>query len=381
MRSGKKTKKIKITFAMKKILRYVLIIALVAGVVFTFVYLWKKSRPKKEVYELVVPEKGNIEQKTVATGKVEPRDEVAIVPQISGIVSELYKEAGQMVQVGEIIARIKVIPEMGTLNAAESRVTQANLNLTQARRVFDRTKELYESKVVVREEYENVETQLKLAQEELRNAQDNLEIVRDGIAKRSSEASNTQIRSTISGMILDVPVKVGNSVIQANTFNAGTTIATVADMNDMIFRGNIDETEVGRIREGMPLDITIGALQEQHFNAVLEYISPKSTENNGAILFEIKAAVSVPEDVFVRAGYSANAQIILDSRYDVLVIPESAVVFKEDKTFVNVFKGMDGDKQLFEEKEVVLGLSDGISVEIKEGLNTEEQIRGTLITE
>jgi HlyD family secretion protein len=381
MRSGKKTKKIKITFAMKKILRYVLIIALVAGVVFTFVYLWKKSRPKKEVYELVVPEKGNIEQKTVATGKVEPRDEVAIVPQISGIVSELYKEAGQMVQVGEIIARIKVIPEMGTLNAAESRVTQANLNLTQARRVFDRTKELYESKVVVREEYENVETQLKLAQEELRNAQDNLEIVRDGIAKRSSEASNTQIRSTISGMILDVPVKVGNSVIQANTFNAGTTIATVADMNDMIFRGNIDETEVGRIREGMPLDITIGALQEQHFKAVLEYISPKSTENNGAILFEIKAAVSVPEDVFVRAGYSANAQIILDSRYDVLVIPESAVVFKEDKTFVNVFKGMDGDKQLFEEKEVVLGLSDGISVEIKEGLNTEEQIRGTLITE
>ena len=183
---------------MKKILRYVLIIALVAGVVFTFVYLWKKSRPKKEVYELVVPEKGNIEQKTVATGKVEPRDEVAIVPQISGIVSELYKEAGQMVQVGEIIARIKVIPEMGTLNAAESRVTQANLNLTQARRVFDRTKELYESKVVVREEYENVETQLKLAQEELRNAQDNLEIVRDWIAKRSSEASNTQIRSTIS---------------------------------------------------------------------------------------------------------------------------------------------------------------------------------------
>ncbi|HOO68876.1 MAG: efflux RND transporter periplasmic adaptor subunit [Bacteroidales bacterium] len=366
---------------MKKILRYVLIIALVAGVVFTFVYLWKKSRPKKEVYELVVPEKGNIEQKTVATGKVEPRDEVAIVPQISGIVSELYKEAGQMVQVGEIIARIKVIPEMGTLNAAESRVTQANLNLTQARRVFDRTKELYESKVVVREEYENVETQLKLAQEELRNAQDNLEIVRDGIAKRSSEASNTQIRSTISGMILDVPVKVGNSVIQANTFNAGTTIATVADMNDMIFRGNIDETEVGRIREGMPLDITIGALQEQHFKAVLEYISPKSTENNGAILFEIKAAVSVPEDVFVRAGYSANAQIILDSRYDVLVIPESAVVFKEDKTFVNVFKGMDGDEQLFEEKEVVLGLSDGISVEIKEGLNTEEQIRGTLITE
>lgn len=194
---------------MKKILRYVLIAALVAGVVFTFVYLWKKSRPQKEVYELVVPANGNIEQKTVATGKVEPRDEVAIVPQISGIVSDLYKEAGQMVSVGEIIARIKVIPEMGTLNAAESRVTQANLNLEQAQRVYDRTSELYDAKVVVREEYEKVETQLKLAGEELRNAQDNLEIVRDGIAKRSSAASNTQIRSTISGMILDVPVKVG----------------------------------------------------------------------------------------------------------------------------------------------------------------------------
>lgn len=366
---------------MKKILRYVLIAALVAGVIFTFVYLWKKSRPKKEVYELVVPTIGNIEQKTVATGKVEPRDEVAIVPQISGIVSDLSKEAGQMVTVGEIIARIKVIPEMGTLNAAESRVTQSELNLNQAQRIFDRTKELYQAGVVVQEEFENEETRLKLAHEELRNAQDNLEIVRDGIAKRSSETSNTQIRATISGMILDVPVKVGNSVIQANTFNAGTTIATVADMNDMIFRGNIDETEVGRIRAGMPLDITIGALQEQHFNAVLEYISPKSTENNGAILFEIKAAVAVPEDVFVRAGYSANAQIILDSRYDVLVIPESAVVFKDDKTFVNVFNGMDGDKQLFEEKEVILGLSDGINVEIKEGLTTDEQIRGTLITE
>ena len=345
MQSEKKINRIN-RYMMKKILRYVLIAALVAGVVFTFVYLWKKSRPQKEVYELVVPANGNIEQKTVATGKVEPRDEVAIVPQISGIVSDLYKEA---------------------------QWREAWMGL------LDRTRELYDAKVVVREEYEKVETQLKLAGEELRNAQDNLEIVRDGIAKRSSAASNTQIRSTISGMILDVPVKVGNSVIQANTFNAGTSIATVADMNDMIFRGNIDETEVGRIREGMPLDITIGALQDQHFQAVLEYISPKSTENNGAILFEIKAALTVPDNVFVRAGYSANAEIILDSRYDVLVIPESSVIFRDGGSFVNVFQGMDGDKQLFEEKPVVLGLSDGIQVEVREGLTTEDQIRGMSI--
>ena len=230
---------------------------------------------------------------------------------------------------------------------------------------------MYQAGVVVQEEYDNVETQLKLAGEELRNAQDHLEIVRDGIASRSSQTSNTQIRSTISGMILDVPVKVGNSVIQANTFNAGTTIATIADMNDMIFRGNIDETEVGRIREGMPLDITIGAIQDHHFEAVLEYISPKSTENNGAILFEIKAAVTVPDSIFVRAGYSANAGIILESSY---------VVFLDGGSFVNVFTGMDGDKQLFEEKPVVLGLSDGIQVEIKEGLTTEDQVRGVLVT-
>ncbi len=364
---------------MKKVLRYFLIAALVAGVFFTFFYLWKKSQPKQEVYELFVPRPGDIELKTVATGKVEPRDEVAIVPQISGIVSELYKEPGEMAKAGEIIARIQVIPEMGVLNAAESRVTQAGLNLNQTQKVFDRTHELYKAGVVVPEEYENTETQLKLAREELRNAQDNLEIVRDGIVSRSSAASNTQIRSTISGMILDIPVKVGNSVIQANTFNAGTTIATVADMNDMLFHGNIDETEVGRIREGMSLDITIGALQDQHFQAVLEYISPKSTENNGAILFEIKAAVSIPQSVFIRAGYSANAEIILDSRYNVLVIPESSVEFRNGDTFVKVYEKTEGDKQVFSDRQVVTGLSDGIYIEVIEGLTTEDKVRGTLI--
>lgn len=182
-------------------------------------------------------------------------------------------------------------------------------------------------------------------------------------------------------MILDIPIKVGNSVIQANTFNAGTTIATIADMNDMLFHGNIDETEVGRIKEGMLLDITIGALQDQHFDAVLEYISPKSTESNGAILFEIKAAVTIPKSVFVRAGYSANAEIILDSRYNVLVIPESSVEFRNGDTFVKVYEKMDGDKQVFSDRQVITGLSDGIHIEIKEGLTTEDKVRGTLITQ
>jgi HlyD family secretion protein len=234
---------------------------------------------------------------------------------------------------------------------------------------------------VVQEEYENTETRLQLAQEELRNAQDNLEIVRDGIVSRFSTAGNTQIRATISGMILEVPVKVGNSVIQANTFNAGTTIATVADMNDMLFQGTIDETEVGRIREGMPLEITVGALQDQRFKAILEYISPKSTESNGAVLFEIKAAVTLPEQIFIRAGYSANAEIILDSRHNVLVIPEGVVEFRNGETYVQVFEGMDKDKQLFSDRQVVTGLSDGIHIEIKEGLTPEDVVRGALLTQ
>lgn len=366
---------------MKKVLRYFLLILLAAGVLFTFYFLWKKARPQKQVYELHTPVLGDIEQKTVVTGKIEPRDLVAIVPQISGIVSDLYKQPGQMAKAGDVIARIKVIPQMEVLNAAESRVTQARLNLHQEEKVFARTKELYQSGVVVQEEYENTETRLQLAQEELRNAQDNLEIVRDGIVSRFSTAGNTQIRATISGMILEVPVKVGNSVIQANTFNAGTTIATVADMNDMLFQGTIDETEVGRIREGMPLEITVGALQDQRFKAILEYISPKSTESNGAVLFEIKAAVTLPEQIFIRAGYSANAEIILDSRHYVLVIPEGVVEFRNGETYVQVFEGMDKDKQLFSDRQVVTGLSDGIHIEIKEGLTPEDVVRGALLTQ
>lgn len=361
---------------MKKVFRTILFVVLGLLIIGTFVFLWKKSRPKVTSYEIVTPQTMTIQKKTVATGKVEPRDEVAIVPQISGIVSALYKEAGQYVKEGELIAKIQVIPEMGTLNSAEAQVTKAKLNLEQTQREFDRTKALYEKKVVTKEEYEKEETNLAIAKQDLQTAQDYLEIVRDGIAKRSASFSTTNIRSTISGMILDIPVKVGNSVIQANTFNAGTTIATVADMSNMIFRGNIDETEVGRIKEGMDLLITVGAIQGEKFNAVLEYISPKSTEENGAILFEIKAAVKIPDDTFIRAGYSANAEIILDSRENVMSVPESTISFSGDSTFVEVFTGMDGKSQKFEKKHVELGLSDGINVEILSGVTTEDQLKG-----
>ena len=343
--------------------------------IWTFVFLWKKSRPVKVEYQIVTPVVGIIEKKTVATGKVEPRDEVLIKPQISGIVSEVCKEAGQSVKAGEVLAKVKVIPEMGTLSAAESRVNVAQINLRQTQKEYDRTKELYKGKVIASEEFERAETEWMRAKEELQNAQDNLEIVRDGIAKRSSQFSNTQIRATITGMILDVPIKVGNSVIQSNNFNDGTTIATIADMSDMIFKGKIDETEVGRIKEGMPLTLTIGALQDMKFNAILEYISPKSIEENGAILFEIKAAAEVPDSVFVRAGYSANAEIILDRCQEVLTIPESTVEFQQDSTFVQVVTAEEPELEL-QRRYVKLGLSDGINIQVKEGLTTSDKIRG-----
>lgn len=360
---------------MKKYIKFIFIGLFVFVLIWTFVFLWKKSRPVKVEYQIVSPVVGTIEKKTVATGKVEPRDEVLIKPQISGIVSEVCKEAGQSVRAGEVLAKVKVIPEMGTLSAAESRVNVAQINLRQTQKEYDRTQELYKGKVIASEEFEKAETELMRAKEELQNAQDNLEIVRDGIARRSSQFSNTQIRATITGMILDVPIKAGNSVIQSNNFNDGTTIATIADMSDMIFKGKIDETEVGRIKEGMPLTLTIGALQDMKFHAVLEYISPKSIEENGAILFEIKAAAEVPDSVFVRAGYSANAEIILDRCQDVLTIPESTVEFRQDSTFVQVVMAEEPELKL-QRRFVKLGLSDGISIQVKEGLTVSDKIRG-----
>ncbi|MDR0981634.1 MAG: efflux RND transporter periplasmic adaptor subunit [Culturomica sp.] len=360
---------------MRKYLKFVFLGLFVLILIWTFWFLWKKSQPEKVVYETVKPEIASIQKKTVATGKVEPRDEVLIKPQISGIVSEVYKEAGQPVKSGEVIAKVMVIPEMGTLNAAETEVNLAKISLEQSQKEYDRTKKLFDSKVIAQEEMDQQETALQRSKEQLRNAQDNLEIVRDGIAKRSSQFSNTQIRATITGMILDVPIKVGNSVIQSNNFNDGTTIASIADMSDMIFVGKIDETEVGRVKEGMQLSLTVGALQSMKFNATLEYISPKSIEENGAILFEIKAAAEIPDTVFVRAGYSANAEIILDSRDSVLSIPESTVEFVQDSSFVYVLT-KETPEPVYEKKYVKLGLSDGIKVEILSGIIADDKIRG-----
>lgn len=354
-----------------------LIMAALVAVVFigTFVFLYQKSQPKPVVYSEFTPKITDISKVTVITGKIEPRDEVSVKPQISGIITHLYKQAGDMVSAGEVIAKVKVIPDMGQLSSAEARVRLAGINLKQAQVDFDREESLYRQRLVSEEEYDKQKQALSQAREEMAAAQDALEVVRDGVSKSNANASSTLIRSTISGLILDVPVKVGNTVVLSNTFNDGTTIATVANMNDLIFRGNIDETEVGRLVEGMPMKITVGALQDLRFDAVLEYVSPKAVENNGANQFEVKAAVTAVRDGKIRSGYSANAEIVLAKAEGVLSVPESAIEFSGDSTFVYVVGGT-GEQKTYRRTQVVTGLSDGVNIEIKSGITTKDKVRG-----
>ena len=354
-----------------------LIMAALIAVVFigTFVFLYQKSQPKPVVYSEFTPKVTDISKVTVITGKIEPRDEVSVKPQISGIITHLYKQAGDMVSAGEVIAKVKVIPDMGQLSSAEARVRLAGINLKQAQVDFDREASLYRQRLVSEEEYDKQKQALSQAREEMAAAQDALEVVRDGVSKSNANASSTLIRSTISGLILDVPVKVGNTVVLSNTFNDGTTIATVANMNDLIFRGNIDETEVGRLVEGMPMKITVGALQDLRFDAVLEYVSPKAVENNGANQFEVKAAVTAVRDGKIRSGYSANAEIVLAKAEGVLSVPESAIEFSGDSTFVYVVGGT-GEQKTYRRTQVVTGLSDGVNIEIKSGITTKDKVRG-----
>ena len=354
-----------------------LIVAAIVAVIFigTFVFLYQKSQPTPVVYSEFTPEVKDIQKTTVITGKIEPRNEITVKPQISGIITDLYKEAGEMVQEGEVIAKEKVINDIGQLSSAEARVRLADINLKQAQVDFSREEALYKQKLVSADEYDKIKQTLKQAKEELVAAQDALDVVRNGVSKSNASASSTLIRSTITGLILDVPVKVGNTVVLSNTFNDGTTIATVANMNDLIFRGNIDETEVGRLVEGMPMKITIGALQDLSFEANLEYVSPKAVESNGANQFEVKAAVHVMKSGKIRSGYSANAEIVLAKASKVLSIPESAIEFSGDSTFVYIVKG-EGEKKTYDRRAVTTGLSDGVSIEIKKGITAKDKVRG-----
>ena len=354
-----------------------LIIAAIIALIFigTFVFLWQKSQPKEVVYNEFTPKMEDIQKTTIITGKIEPRNEVNIKPQISGIITDLYKDPGDYVNAGDVIAKVKVIPDMGQLSSAEARVRLSEINLKQAQVNFEREENLYNQKLVSADEYDKVKQALHQAKEEKLAAEDALQVVRDGVSKSNASASSTLIRSTISGRILDIPVKVGNMVILSNNFNDGTTIASVANMNDLIFRGNIDETEVGQLVNDMPMKITIGALQDLKFDAALEYISPKAVESNGANQFEIKAAVKLAEGGKIRSGYSANAEIVLSSANKVLSVPESAIEFSGDSTFVYVIKG-EGKEKTYERTQVTTGLSDGVNIEIKKGLTVKDKVRG-----
>ena len=365
---------------MKKARKWILLAILTVVVAGVFMYLWKQSRSKEVKYETKVVAVGTIQKTTIVTGKIEPRDEVEIKPQISGIITELYKQAGDKVRVGDAIAKIKVIPDMAQLNSAESRVRLAKYNLENSHQVFERDSMLLAQEVIAHETYEKSRLQYISNLEELQAAEDHLSITRDGVAKKAeTDFTNTIVKSTITGTVLDVPVKVGNSVVLTNTFNDGTTIATVADMQDLLFVGSIDETEVGKLREGMRMDLVIGALNDQRFTATLEYIAPKGTEQNGAMMFEIKGAATIPDTVIIRAGYSANAEIVLNERVNVLTIPEANVEMEDNKSFVQLIT--DTTTQEVTRTEIQTGLSDGLTIEVTEGLNEGDIIRGNQITQ
>lgn len=360
---------------MKKFLKIALWVLVAALFIGTFVYLFMNSRGKKTEYELVAPtDTLTISKSTLLTGTIEPRDEIEIKPQISGIISEIMVEAGNLVKEGDIIARIKVIAEESQLSSAQNRVAVAESALELQKAKSARTAELYEKKYVSREEYEESQNALRNARIELSAAKDALSIVRDGVSATNAQGSNTLVRATITGLVLDVPVKVGSSVIQSNTFNDGTTIAKVADMNDLIFKGKVDETEVGLLSVGQPMTITIGALQDVSSEATIEYISPKAESENGTNTFEIKAAVSLPGVKDLRAGYSANASVVLREVSGAMSVPEAVVEFEGDKAYVYVLT--DGKKQTFERRPIQTGLSDGINIEITGGIDASDKLRG-----
>jgi len=356
---------------MKKFLKISMVVVLIALVGWVFFYLYKQTKKSPVVFETEQPEVINIIKKTVATGSIVPRREIQIKPQESGIINEIYVQPGDEVKEGDLIAKIQIIPEMIQVNEAETRLEKARLAYENAKIEFEKSKELYQNKVIPESQFLSDKLTFETSRQDLESAKNNLELIKEGVIKKAGAQTNTLIRSTTTGMVLDVPVEVGNSVIKSNTFNDGTTVAIVADMGEMVFEGMVDETEVGKIKEGMQLLLTIGALDQEEFKANLEFISPKGVEENGAIQFEIKAAVELQEGSFIRAGYSATADIVLDRRDSVLAIKEKLITFKEDSTFVEVMT----EPQVFEKRLIQTGLSDGINIEVKEGLTEEDKIK------
>lgn len=356
---------------MKTFFKILAVLLLIGVFGYTIYFLYQKSQTKPVIYETTSPIISNVIKKTTATGSVIPRKEIEIKPVVSGLIDELYVTEGQILKKGDLIAKIRIIPNMINLNNAKSDVEVMKIRMEDAKRNFERQLELLEKGVIAKADYETYETQYKNAQEELETAEETLQLIRDGQIQKQSGETNTLVKSTIDGMVLDVPVEIGNQVIESNNFNAGTTIATVADMGEMIFEGNIDESEVGKIKEGMPLLLTIGALENVTFDAILEQISPKGVEVNGAVQFKIRADVKLRSDQFIRSGYSANADIVLARADSVMTISEGLLQFDDSTTYVEI----EVQPQQFEKRTVKTGLSDGINIEVLSGISKEDKIK------
>tara|TARA_B100000809_G_scaffold118645_1_gene116931 strand:+ start:1404 stop:2543 length:1140 start_codon:yes stop_codon:yes gene_type:complete len=362
---------------MKKAVKYVLIIVTILGVVFATNFFITTNNQDPIQYESENPAKTTIEKKTVATGKVVPEDEVEIKPQISGIVHAVFVKEGEVVTSGDLIATIKVVPNEQALNSAIGRVENAKISLANGEIDFNRNKTLYDKGIVSNQDFIAIELRYKQAKQELENAGNDLKIIKMGTAGKG--AANTNIRATVSGTVLTVPVKKGDQVIESNNFNPGTTVATIADLTDMIFEGQVDEAEVSKLIMDMPLLISLGAINDKTFDAKLRFVAPQGIEEQGAVQFKIEANVVLDTNFFVRAGYSANATIIIGQKDNVLAIKEALVQFDEetDEPFVELELG----DQEFERRDIELGISDGIMVEIVDGLTEADKVKVWNITE
>ena len=357
---------------MNKIVKYILIGILILGALWAAAFFVKSNSKDAVTYETSNPFISNIEKKTVATGKVIPEDEVEIKPQISGIIQKIYLEEGQKVKSGDLIATIKVVPNEQALNQSRGRVRNAELALNNIKIEYNRNKTLFDKGVISSQDFNTLQLQNDQAVQELENAKADYQIIRQGSAGGSSSA-NTNIRATVDGTILEIPVEEGDQVIESNNFNDGTTIASIADLSKMIFEGKVDEGEVAKLEVGTPLKISLGAIEGTELDAKLRFIAPKGIEETGAVQFKIEGDVEVKDDVFIRAGYSANASLVLEKKDDVLVIPEALLQFdkKTDKPYVEI---ETGDQQ-FERRDIEIGISDGVNVEIVSGLTESDKVK------
>lgn len=355
-----------------KILRYIGIAAVILGALFATAYFIKTNNKSAIEYETQSAIITNIEKKTVVTGKVIPEDEVEIKPQIQGIIEGLFVEEGDLVETGDLLAKIKVVPNEQNLNSARGRLQNSKIVLKNAKIEFDRNQDLFEKGIISKQQFQNVELQYNQALQSVKNAESDLEIIRSGSAGGDASA-NTNIRATVPGTILEIPVEEGFQVIASNSFNAGTTIATIADMKKMIFEGKVDEAEVGKLRVGMPLEVNLGAIEDQSLNAELKFIAPKGNEEQGAVQFIIEADLFLNDSIFIRAGYSANASLVLEKKDSIMAISESLLQFdrETEKPFVEILIG----EQQFEKRDVEIGLSDGVNVELISGISMEDKIK------